>query len=205
MEAIATIPNTLSLNVARLKGRTRGALICGFFGTIWMLEALYFGHIAMPATLAAVALFALTLVSWPIARLESLRRLPGVSADRERWASVATLYWVNLAVEWFLCFVASNWLVHIRREDLIPQALGAIIGLHFLPLAKIFRMPLYYATGLVMTFGVLATLSLSAGSTRNLVACSVDGLTLWITGIIILCQDGPRIANSAACERSEVK
>jgi hypothetical protein len=205
MEAIATIPNTLSLNEARLKGRTRGALICGFFGTIWMLEALYFGHIAMPATLAAVALFALTLVSWPIARLESLRWLPGVSADRERWASVATLYWVNLAVEWLLCIVASNCLGHIHRWDLIPQFLGIIIGLHFLPLAKIFRMPLYYATGLVMTVGVLATLSLSAGSTRNLVACSVDGLTLWITGIIILCQDGLPIANSAACERTEVK
>ncbi len=30
-------------------------------------------------------------------------------------------------------------LVRFGRFDLIPQALGVIIGLHFLPLARVFR------------------------------------------------------------------
>lgn len=43
--------------------------------------------------------------------------------------------------------------VHSRsssRFDLIPQALGVIVGLHYLPLGKIFRAQQYYWTGAVM-------------------------------------------------------
>ena len=41
-------------------------------------------------------------------------------------------------------------LAHFGRLDLLPQTLGVIIGLHFIPLAKLFRGQLYYWTGGIM-------------------------------------------------------
>jgi hypothetical protein len=67
--------------------------------------------------------------------------------------------------------------------------LGVIIGVHFLPLARLFKMPIYYATGTVMVLGVLATLAIPAGDVRNIAAYGINGLALWGTAAVILCQD----------------
>jgi hypothetical protein len=176
---------------ARLKGRTTGALICGFFGAVWMFEALYFGSIATPAWLAVIAILAGIFIIGPIARLRSLSHLPASPAGPSLWPTVRVQYWSLVAIEWTLCAIASFQLAHMHRPDLIPQVLGVIIGLHFLPLGKIFRMPLYFATGAAVVLGVLATLAISPGDTRNIAACGILGLSLWTTAAIILWQDGP--------------
>lgn len=166
-----------------LRGRTRAALIGGFFGSVWVFEALFFGHAATPLWLTLAALATIVLIAWPILELRSLRHLQYSVADCALWASVSKRYWIDVAVEWIACAIAVNWLVHIHRYDLIAQALGIIIGLHFLPLAKWFRVPLYYATGIVMILGVLASFLLPRGDARTIAACLADGLTLWGTAL----------------------
>jgi hypothetical protein len=188
METTIAIPLPMDLN-ALLRGRARGAAICGVFGAAWMVQALFFGAVQNPASFAVVALFAVAFVAWPVTQLRSLGHSTDPSADRQRWEAVSTAYWTNFAIEWLACAVAAIWLAIIRRYDLLPQFLGVIIGVHFLPLAKMFKMPLYYWTGAVMTLGVLATLAIPAGHVRNFAAYSVNGLSLWATAAIILCQD----------------
>ena len=166
-----------------LRGRTRGALISAFFGAVWVFEALFFGHAATPLWLTLAALGSIVLIAWPILELRSLRGLQCTDADRTLWASVSSRYWTDVAVEWIACAIAVNWLVYIHRYDLIPQILGIIIGLHFLPLAKWFRVPLYYATGVVMILGVLASFLLPRGDARTIAACLADGFTLWATAL----------------------
>ena len=166
-----------------LKGRTRAALIGGFFGAVWVFEALFFGHAATSLWLTLAALASIILVAWPVIELRSLRGLPYSASDRAMWASISKRYWIDVAVEWIACAIAVNWLVYIHRYDLIPQALGVIIGLHFLPLAKWFRVPLYYATGTVMIVGVLASFLLPRGDARTIVACLADGFSLWATAL----------------------
>jgi hypothetical protein len=90
-----------------------------------------------------------------------------------------------------VCGLACPWLAHIHRPDLIPQFLGVIIGLHFLPLAKIFKAPVYYATGAVMVLGVLASLAIPPGYVRNIAACGVNGLSLWATAAFNLSRYRP--------------
>lgn len=189
METILAMPATPYASAAWLRGRLVGALVCGFFGAVWMFEALYFGNIATAASLVLISACALAFIAWPVARIRSFPRVTRSPADRERWASLAPTYWSIVAIEWLLSAVAVNWLVHMHRYPLIPQALGVIIGVHFLPLARLFKMPLYYATGIVMVLGVLASLAIPASPLRNLVACGVDGLSLWATAAVIFCQD----------------
>jgi hypothetical protein len=189
METTMAVPNSPQVSASSSKGRAIGALVCGAFGAVWMLEAVYFGGIAAPALLALIVLLAAALVVWPLTRLVSFRHLPYSSAAGQSWASVSKAYWTLVAVEWLACAVAVNWLLHIHRYDLWPQLIGVIVGLHFVPLAKIFKAPVYNWTGAVMTLGALASLAIPAGHVRNLVACGVSGYSLWATALVILCQD----------------
>jgi hypothetical protein len=77
-------------------------------------------------------------------------------------------------------------LAQVGGFDLIPQALGVIIGLHFLPFAKIFRTPRYYWTGGIMVVAAIGSLLIHRGYTRNIVGCAAIGLTLWLTCVAIL-------------------
>jgi hypothetical protein len=189
MDSTYALPATPRFGTGFLKGRMRGALICGFFGAVWMYEALYFGNIATPVWLAAISILTVTLVAWPVVRLRAYRRLSLSAADRAFWASIAKPYWINFAIEWVLCIIAPMWLSYYQRYDLIPYFLGVIIGLHFLPLGKLFKVPLYYWTGAGMVVGVLATLAIPAGYARNIAACGIDGLALWATAAVLLGQD----------------
>ena len=77
-------------------------------------------------------------------------------------------------------------LAHVGRSDLMPQAFGVIIGLHFLPLAKIFTARCYYWTGGIMVTAVVGSLIIPRSNVRNIVGCAAIGLTLWLTGLVIL-------------------
>ncbi len=188
MEMTMAVPGSLNSN-ARLKGRARGALICGVFGAVFMIQSAFFGTIVNPAWLAAIALSAATFIVWPVTEVRSRRHLEYSPADRQRWAAVSTVFWTDCAIEWLACTAACIWLANIRRYDLIPHFLGGTIGLHFLPLAKVFKMPLYYWTGTAMVLGAWATLAIPAGHVHNFAAYGANGLSLWATAAVILCQD----------------
>jgi hypothetical protein len=185
----STVSSSLNLSAVWSKGKTRGALICGIGGAAFMFQALYYGRIATPVSLTIITILTVPFIVWPVARLRSLRHLPYLDADRQRWAAIKVIYWTDAAIEWLLCAVACCWLPYIHRADLIPQFLGTIIGLHFLPLAKIFEAPIYYATGAVMVLGVLASLAIPPGHARNIVALGINGLSLWATAAVVLFRD----------------
>jgi hypothetical protein len=190
METTIAVPDSLTPNPAAVKGRAIGALIGGFFGSCWMLGAVYFGEITNPALLVALALLAAISVVWPIARLVRVRRLAYSINGGHRWADVSKPYWTIVVIEWGACIVVSNWLSQMGRADLISQAVGLIVGIHFVPLAKIFRAPIYHWTAAAMVLGVAASFAVPAGDLRNMVASGICGLALWATEAEILCQDG---------------
>jgi hypothetical protein len=188
MQTTTAIPKSFDFSAARLKGHAIGALICGVFGAAWIFQAVYLGAIATPVWLTAVAVLAGTLVVWSVTQLVSVRHAVYSSMGGKSWLA-SKAYWAIVAVEWLACSVAANWLSRIGRYDLMPQFLGVIVGLHFLPLAKIFRAPIYYWTGAAMALGVLAALVIPAGHVRNIAAWGAGGLSLWATAAVVLCKD----------------
>jgi len=186
------IPSYTPYGAGQLKGRARGALICGFFGGVWMFEAVFFGGIATAAWLTIATLATIAFIAWPVAQLRALRGLSNTQADRQRWSSISTLYWTDFVLEWVCCGIAVAWLVHVRRFDLIPQAVGIIIGLHFVPLAILFKAPIYYVTAAALVFGSLGSLFIPAGDVRNLAACAMNGLALWATAAVNLYRNRSR-------------
>jgi hypothetical protein len=145
--------------------------------------------IATPAWVAAIWISIVAFIVWPAIWLRTFHRQPYSPADRQRWASISKPYWITVTLEWGLCAIAVNWLIHIRRYELIPLSIGVIVGVHFLSLAKIFIAPIYYLTGTVMTLGALAAQLIPQPHTRGIASFVVPGLTLYATEIVILSQD----------------
>jgi hypothetical protein len=85
-------------------------------------------------------------------------------------------------------------LARFGRFDLMPQAVAVIVGLHFLPLVKIFRVNLYYWTSTLVVIAALGSLLIHRGYIRNIFVCGVVGLILWATSVVRLYRTSSAVA-----------
>jgi len=186
--AASGISSVRNISGGQLKGSARGALICAFFGSAWMYWAVVFSGNPTPLWFSIVTVPAVALIAWAFLRLRTVRHLTSSAAELEHSRAFRKFFWVDVGIEWGLSGVAVFALPRFGRGDLIPQALGVIIGLHFLPLVKIFRAPPYYWTGGIMVVAALGSLLMHQGHIRNILACAAVGLTLWVTSVAVLCR-----------------
>jgi len=175
------------ISVFQLKVSARGALIRSFFGSTLMYWAVVFSGSPTPLRFSLVTVPAVGLIAWSIALVRATRNLPSTPAELDHWRTVRKFYWLDVALEWGLIGVAVFALARVGRFDLVPQALGVIVGLHYLPLGRIFRAQQYYWTGAVMLVAAFGSLLISPGRIRNTFACAAVGLTLWVSCVAILC------------------
>jgi hypothetical protein len=171
----------------QLKVSARGALIRSVFGSNLMYWAVMLSGKPTPLRFLIVTVPALGLIVWAIILVRATRKLPSSAAEVDYWRAVRKFYWLDVGLEWGLIGVAVYALVQFGRFDLIPQALGVIVGLHYLPLGKIFRAQQYYWTGGVMVTVALGSLLIPRGQLRDIVGCATVGLTLWVSCFAILC------------------
>jgi hypothetical protein len=170
----------------QLKGGARAALICFSFGSAWMYWAVVFSGSQSPVWFSIVTLPAVVLTLWAILRVRAFRHLVSSPAELAHWMRFRKFFWIDFGIEWGLGGIAAFLLSRVGRFDLMPQALGVIIGLHFLPLAKIFSARLYYWTGGIMVIAAVGSLFIPRSDVRNIAGCAAIGLTLWLTGLVIL-------------------
>jgi hypothetical protein len=169
----------------QLKASARG-LIGALFGSAWMYWAVVFSGHPTPIWFSAVSLPAITLTIWAILHILAFRRLISSKADLQHWRSFRKFLWIDSIIEWVFVGVGTFLLSRIGRYDLIPQLFGLVIGFHFLPIARVFRLPNYYWMGAIMIVGELSSLLMPRGDMRNIVGCACMGLTFWINSLIIL-------------------
>jgi hypothetical protein len=185
-QTTSAISSVRNIGGGQLKGSARGALICAFFGSAWMYWAVVFSGNPTPVWFSIVTVPAVALIAWAFLRVRTVRHLPSSAAELEHSRAFRRFFWVDVGIEWGLSGVAVFALPRFGRGDLIPQALGVIIGLHFLPLVKIFRAPPYYWTGSIMVVAALGSFLMHQGHIRNIFACAALGLTLWVTSVAVL-------------------
>lgn len=174
--------------VNSLTGASIGALVCAVFGSSWMFWGAAWSG-SHPQMWYFYALDGISLAIIGIAIVGIRRAFRATSSqpkDMPSWRPPRGRYWIITGTEWALVVTAAIWLSRIGRSDLVPQVCGVIVGLHFFPLARIFRAPIYYGTGAAMIVGEAASLMLSRGYGRNILACGAVGLALWATALIVL-------------------
>jgi len=88
------------------------------------------------------------------------KNLPKIQIEED--SKKEKLYWIIFVAEGVAILLAKNILANIHRDDLFIPTLALIVGLHFFPLAKVFKRRFDYYIGawttLVALTGIILTI-----------------------------------------------
>ncbi len=192
-----------------IKGYVSGALFMLFFGEFWA-SVTTLGLTTLERVLLYVVMLtvAVVLLLNAVFILRAARGLPDNPSPEaaSRGKSISQWFAIVVTVETIAIVLASVLLGRADRGEFIPLAIGLIVGVHFLPLAYIFHVRVYYFTGLLMSLLALAALialflriTLGGPYAWAMVVGFGNALILWSTAFYVL-SVGKRLLRST--ERS---
>jgi hypothetical protein len=166
----------------QLRGRAIGSLFFAGFGALWIGLALTAKEILTVANLTFAALDFVVLVSMAVLLLRKSKRFPSVTEDPRIGR---TFNQINGA-QWTAGGIVAFILARMHLDAYIPCAITAIVGLHMLPLARLFRYKMHYLTGSVLL--VWAALSGILVPREYLQGTSAlgTGIILWLSAFLTL-------------------
>ncbi len=184
----------LSTGVASkvITGIAFGVLMMTLFGGVWLGLGLENMRPNSPWLIAAVTLGAIALLVpcfgvFQIGRKTGKKAAPLTSEEKRVGSRMGRTFGIIFGAEGLLIFLAVNALNNLHLDSYIVTTIAAIVGLHFLPLARLYRAALYYVVGSVIVAEALISLALQSPGREITVALSV-GATLWLTCILVLRQ-----------------
>jgi hypothetical protein len=179
-----------TLNRAHARGTAAGAFILSAFGGAWVLVALANWE-ARPVWASGAAGAVLGLLEvLAVARFVSAGRLPDVEDAKAAAEGRRTGMWFGIIFS-LECALIALGAVLLSRSGLalwIPSLAALVVGLHFFPLARLFGVPLYFATGAGTVACVLLTAFLREPSMRLLLLGLSVGAVLWASSALALYQ-----------------
>jgi len=90
------------------------------------------------------------------------------------------------ATEIILIALAATALSRANRPLLIPVVVMAIVGAHFVPLAKIFQVPTYFVMGVALICLAAGSLLIPDENLRVLTLGIASTLVLWVSAVRVL-------------------
>ena len=180
MQSQSAAQPSLQESAARAFGIAIGNLFLGCFGMAWIVLGLNSAQKLTPLVLALLSCFLLALV---IASVYILQRTHG-SLDRSQANRAAQkkinrqFGWVNL-LQWSLIFGAVYGLPYLGLTRWIVPAIVLIVGIHFFPLASVFKARQHYVIGaIVVAWAIVYPILFSAGKDDSTGAVGI-GAILW--------------------------
>ncbi len=175
------------------RGTGIGVIFMAFFGTLWAgIGVMGLQEWGFPYVELAAILVGLMLLIGGISLLHAAHEMPQqITGNLKR-----IRFWFNIV------FIAEGLLIGAaiaicnaaNQTELIPGVIAIIVGIHFLPLASLFQIKLYYFTGVILCFLALMTLlvapsTIMLGDHEITAKLSLLGfgcaLTLWTTGLTL--------------------
>jgi hypothetical protein len=129
------------------------ALVPGMFGMGWLGWGLGIAHAFTPIVIMlfdVVGILILGSSIYFIRKGRSLRRSYPASSDPQG-QKMRKQFLVVVILEFMAIGILSRITYVIHRPDLAPVLAAIVVGLHFLPLGKIFRQARYYFWGISIT------------------------------------------------------
>ena len=119
---------------------------------------------------------------------------------RDRYYRIG--YALIVATEGAAISVGGPILGHFHRPDLFGQWIGAVVGIHFFPLGKLFKLPLYYWTGAAISLAAFGSLLISSSPFSSSICAGGTGVALWIAALITLSKNLESVPAKAAAAAS---
>jgi hypothetical protein len=137
-------------------------------GSLWLIAVgvafAAWSLIAIGSPLASALLVFLVIAAAALvvigARLtvSARRLLQYVVADPAQRRSISIRFGLIVATEVVACNLVSAICLRAHRWELIAPLTLMVVGLHFLPLARLFKVPRYYVMGILFCIIPMATL-----------------------------------------------
>jgi hypothetical protein len=175
-------------------GIASGVFFMAFFGALWgLMSTGYLSGGAQIAAFVLIGVVTLGLVAAGVTIVRYANTLPDWLSSREGEQGSRTFIYFGIVfgVEFALIAVIAFWLARLQAFPFISAAVALIVGIHFFPLARLFRVPGYWITGaalcilaLVAIAGLLLDLPLDGESPYHWSLFVGIGATLvlWLTG-----------------------
>ena len=180
-------------SAAYARGRVTGAAIVTFFGAVWCFLALAFWPARPGWIIAAASGVAILLIVFCVQRFMAWRKIPGVDDPVAVAKGKRAGMWFGIifGAEGLLIWLCATLLEHLGLGIWIPVVIAVIVGLHFLPLARVFEVPLYYWTGTLCILGAIASSAIPDAVARSLSVGFVMAAVLWLTAFWVLMRTYP--------------
>jgi hypothetical protein len=172
-----------SSEVEFVLGLGRGSIICTVFGALWLGFSLAAARAFVPIVVVLISIIGIVLFARSLSLIRKGRALrnssavaPNAHSDRTRklfkWISIGEGVAIGL-----VCFFGFG----LNRGDLVPVGIAIVVGLHFLPLAKVFEARIYYWTGgMIVAWCIFSRVSFHSQA-MDVSAGIGTGAILWLT------------------------
>jgi hypothetical protein len=167
-----------------------GAAILTAAGAFWCIIALFYwsarpGWSIPLASATTIGFLALCAVRFAVSRrVVSVYDPVAAAAGRRIGMLCGIIFWV----EFGLIALCATLLARHGLVLWIPIVMAFIVGIHFLPMARIMAVPLYYGTGVFSVIGVAGCLLIPNFGLRLLCVGFAMAAVLWTTSSILLWQ-----------------
>ena len=176
--------------ITRTQGIVVGAAILTAAGAFWCITALCYWSARPGWAIPLASATTIGLLALCAARFAASRRVVSVydpvaaAAGRRIGMLCGVIFWI----EFGLIALCAAWLARHGLVLWIPIVAATIVGIHFLPLARILAVPLYYGTGVFSIIGVAGCLLIPNFGLRLFCVGFVMAAVLWTTSSILLWQ-----------------
>ncbi|MBJ9990883.1 hypothetical protein [Paenibacillus sp. S28] len=186
-----------TIHSSAIRGTASGVFFMALFGTLWAYTGIMgLQELAAPLWLAAAVAIGVVLFIGGASLIRGSRKIKDQSAvaDARPGKRIAIRFNIVFAAEGAAIAIAVAVCYAAGRTALIPSVTALIVGIHFFPLASLFRVKFYHLTGALLCLLALATLlflpvEASFGEAHINAYMSVVGLgsalILWGTGTVI--------------------
>ena len=177
-----------SLQAEAMVGAGRGALVCAMFGAGWLgwglgaageftgLVGPVFGSLEIVLVVCAI---------YAIRKGRALRKQYPPTADSGR-KSTRKAFWLVVALELLALALVGILAWRLHRPDLGTDWAAMVVGLHFLPLAKLFQSPRLGIIGALITAWCVVCWAWLRFDALTIAVAIGTGALLWLAALSAL-------------------
>jgi hypothetical protein len=181
------------------RGRAIGGMIFIFFGAIWLILGFYVRQQLTAAALCWIAGATLALAALGVRLLRQAPSVPPTAADRRR---NRIFHCIN-AAQWIVAFLLVALLHRFQLDAYSVSVIAAVVGLHFVPLARLFRYPPNYATGaLLFAWSALVAWKAPPDTLQGITALGA-GAILWLSALVAFAHSAFALRRNSASLKSQ--
>lgn len=169
--------------------RAKGAMFLSIFGAAWLVlwnqRALHGNYLV----LLLIAVIGQRIFSMALSRYHQFRIYAEDEANTPKQRRVTRLFHLVNVAQWITIFAGSNVLINLGLSDwVIPMAI-LVVGLHFLPLARLFQIKAHFYLGLTISVFAVTYPFILSGPTDPY-GCFGVGVMLWSYALLRLVTSG---------------